>query len=555
MESLMQCEETILEKLFRKFVRGPRLKKASAAAALSPLRMFVKLFILFGLASALWSVATPLMAYPDEPSHAIRAAAVVRGQLTVEPGTSFGNGVHVSVPAYIANLEVQKCFAFSPDKTAECAPPIPTDANYTSIGVTSAGLYNPMYYAVIGLPTLVLTGAPAIYAMRLVSVVLCAAFFAAGMTALTQVRKPRWPVAAASIVLTPMVFFLSSGINPNSVEIAATFAAFGSLLVVLDGIRGDSAMKPAIVVVGISTAVLANTRTVSLIWLLCAIVIACSFHRLAELTALFKNRMVIATMAFASLGVAAGVAWMVITTHAPPSTGVAPLGIVNPAPNVRPYQAFLSMLDRSFDYVNQYIGVAGWLDSPAPSLVMAFWGMLFFVALLLPFVARPHKLRIAFAFALFTLIVVPAMLQASLIESVGFIWQGRYSLPLVLVVGVSAGVALRGLHFPASARSARFARVVLVAAGAMHVIAFLYVLRRYVVGIIDLSTWQTMITHPSWQPPFGWAALTLFYCLVVWFGLNALGRFLYPLRPPLMSPRSILRRLLPSATPEPGHRR
>lgn len=514
------------------------LPKILTADVGSPGKIFVVLFAIFGLASSLWSLSTPLMAYPDEPSHTVRAAAVVRGQVTVEPGTSFGNGVHVRVPAYIANLEVQKCFAFSQSKTADCAPLVPTDANYTAIGVSSAGLYNPLYYAVVGLPSLILTGAPSIYAMRILSALGCAAFLAAGMTALTQLRRPRWPVTTAAMVLTPMIFFLSSGINPNSIEIAATFAAFGSLLAVLDGMSRKSPVAPAVATVGISTAVLANTRTVSLIWLLCAVVIACVMHRWRDFALLFKNRMIVGTIGLAAVGVAAGLAWMAVVSNSPPSTGVAPLGIVNPAPNVRPYQAFLVMLDKSFDYVDQYIGVAGWLDSPAPAVVMAFWGMLFFVALLLPLIARPRRIRFIFLFAVVALLVVPAMLQAFLIESVGFIWQGRYSLPLVVVAGVSSGIALRALPFPTSVRSLRLARVVLLTAGAMHVVAFLYILRRYVVGILDLSTWQTMFTHPSWQPPLGWFTLTLLYCLVVWLGIYVLGDFLYPGQRLLMSPKS-----------------
>ena len=38
-------------------------------------------------------------------------------QVFVEAGKSFGHGVHVQVPSYIANLAPQTCFAFQRDQT------------------------------------------------------------------------------------------------------------------------------------------------------------------------------------------------------------------------------------------------------------------------------------------------------------------------------------------------------------------------------------------------------------------------------------------------------
>jgi len=63
--------------------------------------------LLFALAAAC-SVATPLMASPDEPSHVVKAAAVVRGQwsgaLGSEPtdGSRPGAGTIVYLPTDIA---------------------------------------------------------------------------------------------------------------------------------------------------------------------------------------------------------------------------------------------------------------------------------------------------------------------------------------------------------------------------------------------------------------------------------------------------------------------
>ncbi|QCB96959.1 DUF2142 domain-containing protein [Arthrobacter sp. PAMC25564] len=523
-------------------VSGAEGQRASTGAS-RPKALYLRLFLFFAVLGTLWAVATPLMAYPDEPSHTIRAAAVVRGQIAVEPGQSFGNGVHVQVPAYIANLEAQKCFAFYRERTANCAPAIPAGDNFDAIGVTSAGTYNPMYYWFVGLPSLVMSGAPAIYAMRIVSVLASALFYAAAFMALTRLRRPKWPIVAASLAITPMALFLASGINPNSIEIPTTMAAFCALLAVLDNSGRLRQVLPAIATVGAATAVLANTRSVSLVWLLCGVVTACLFFRWGSVKRLFVNRYVLVTVGLAAIGVALGLLWIVVSMNAPASTGTAPEGIANPAPNVAPYQAFVTMLDRTFDFIPQYIGVTGWLDTPVPQGVVAFWSMLFVATFLLPVLARPRRLFWGMLVALLALAVVPALLQASLISTVGFFWQGRYSMPLVLIAFVSAGMAWRTHHFPSGQRSRAIGRVLMLAVVVAHVSSFLYILRRYVVGIIDISTWQTMISHPSWQPPLGWFVLTALYTVVLLWAAQRLYTYLFPGHSLLRLPAKLARRL------------
>ena len=500
---------------------------ADRAAAGGPVRLFFRVFALFALMASLWVLATPLMAYPDEPSHTIKAAAVARGQFMVQEGQSYGHGVHVQVPSYIANLSAQTCTAFKKDVTASCAPAIPTDDNYLTLGVTSAGLYNPMYYWLVGLPSLFLTGAPALLGMRIVSALLATAFLAAGLTALTRLKRPKWPVTAAAVALTPMVFFLSSGINPNSLEVAATMAVFCGLLVCLENARHPSRVKPAIVTVGVAAAVLANTRNVSLVWLLVAFIVAVSFYGLRSLWSLFRDRRVLTAIAVIVVSVGLGMLWIVLMLFAPGSTAAAPEGISNVVEGARPHQAFLTMLDRAFDFVAQYIGVMGWLEVPAPQAVIQFWSMLLMLALLVPFMARPRRNAVGFWIALGALTLVPAVIQAGLITTVGYIWQGRYNLPLFVITVIAAGMAIRFRSFNATPGFQGLARVVVTVGAIAHVYTFVYILRRYVVGLRDTSNWQVMITHPDWQPPLGWILLTLAYAALVYFGASALYAYLF----------------------------
>lgn len=491
-------------------------------------KLFLRIFVLLALLSSLWSIATPLMAYPDEPAHTIKAAAVARGQFMVMEGQSYGHGVHVQVPSYIANLSAQTCTAFKRDTPASCAPPIPMNDNYLTIGVTSAGLYNPMYYWLVGLPSVVLAGAPAVFGMRVVSALLSAVFLAAGMTALTRLRRPKWPVTAGVVAMTPMVFFLCSGINPNSLEVAATMAAFCGLLVCLESARRLNQVKPAIITVGAAVTVLANTRNVSLVWLLVALLISIAFFGLRSVGQLFRNRMALATIGVMAVGVGLGILWIAVMIFAPGSTAAAPEGINNAVEGIRPHQAFLTMLDRAFDFVPQYIGVMGWLETPAPQAVMQFWGMLIVVAALAPFTARPRKNALGFWLAVTALAIVPAIIQAGLISSVGYIWQGRYNLPLFMIAVISAGLAVRFRPFPIDRGFRSFFRILIITGAVAHIYTFVYVLRRYVVGLKDNGNWQVMITNPSWQPPMGWITLTLVFSLLVLVGSAALYRYLFP---------------------------
>ncbi len=504
-------------------------------------KLFLQLVGLFSLLISLWALATPLMAFPDEPAHTIKAAAVVRGQITVQEGTSFGHGVHVKVPAYIANLDAQRCFKYRPDTSAGCAPPIPSEDTYETIGVTTAGTYNPMYYWIVGLPSLWLSGAPALYAMRIISSILTAVFLAAGFTALSRFLRPQIPVLLASVSMTPMVLFLGSGINPNSLEVAATMAAFCGFIVLLDNAHRPQAILPAVITVVAASVVLANTRQVSLIWLLCALVVGVTFYQRRSIVAAFRNKYVLLAVAATVPGVVLGIVWILLMLNAPASAGVAPIGIINPMPGVRPDQGFVTMLDRSFGFFSQYVGVMGWLDSRLPDAVQMFWSFLIVIALLMPLTVRPLRRAVGYWLALGFLLVVPAILQAQVVTTMGFIWQGRYNLPLFLVLLIAAGIAARHLKISQSDTAMTIGRIVVFAAIAAHTLAFTYILRRYVVGIRELANWQIMITNPGWQPPFGWPALCIAYLVLMAIAGHFLYSFAFPgasllTWPPRLSP-------------------
>ena len=332
----------------------------------------------------------------------------------------------------------------------------------------------------------------------------------------------------AAVALTPMVLYLAAGINPNSLEVAATMAAFCGFVVTLDNAHRIRHVAPAVVTVVASTIVLANTRQVSLVWLLCALITGLLLFRASEIKAAFRNRLVLTGVAVAVPGVALGLYWIYLMLHAPANSGAAPEGIASPDPGMSIFRAFLTMVERASEFVPQYIGVMGWLDSPVPMVVVMFWSMWLVFAILLPLTLRPFKMTRGAWAALALLIIVPAVLQASIWKSMGFIWQGRYNLPLLVVFLIAVGMTARSLRIPRTAEAPRVARVLLWAGVFCHVLAFVFVLRRYAVGTFGGGNWLAMINGVLWQPPLGWALLTLAYLAVMVASANSLFRFLFP---------------------------
>jgi hypothetical protein len=119
-------------------------------------RVFIAAFSLCFAGMMLWNLASPIGSVPDEPSHFIRAAAVARGQVVVPRLPSVPVLSKAIVPNFVA--QVGACFAFKPEVPASCQQPVKGDPNkLVTVGQT-AQANNPAFYAVVGLPSLVLSG-------------------------------------------------------------------------------------------------------------------------------------------------------------------------------------------------------------------------------------------------------------------------------------------------------------------------------------------------------------------------------------------------------------
>src|SRR5665811_410723 len=122
-----------------------------------------------------------------------------------------------AVPAWIPSIVV--CYHFDPAVTADCQPPV-SESDDLVEALTTVSRYPPVYYWIVGLPSIGLTGARALYAMRAVSAILATILIGLGLVTASPGRR-WWLSVGVLAAFTPMTAFLVGTVNPNGAEIAA----------------------------------------------------------------------------------------------------------------------------------------------------------------------------------------------------------------------------------------------------------------------------------------------------------------------------------------------
>ena len=482
-----------------------------------PWVVFLVTWVLFSALAAHWSVATPLASSPDEPAHIIKAASVMRGAFN---NADEGKGALVDVPQYIAWTHAQTCTAFNAEVTAACIQEAPGDNTEIVGSSTTAGRYNPVYYVLVGAPSLVFENAGGIYAMRILSGVLVSVFLALTVMILAGWRARALPVIAFGAAMTPMVLFLTGSVNPNALEVAATLTAFTAVTAVI--VRPDPALlAQRATIIAVAGVIAANTRAISPLWVAIAVLVPFILASRDQIRSLVRSRPVIISASVVIVGAAAALLWLRLTNTVATSSEAGGEAPEVPYAGSSPFEGFALMMLRFGQHLREMIGVFGWLDTAAPTEVYALWGLLF-GALVIAAVAILRGRQLIFAVTLIVMVpLVPALIQAAFITSGGWIWQGRYSLPVLVIAIVGLGIALAD-HY---ARLPRRTLVILTSTAAAiwlvcQVLAFATAMQRYTVGAS--GSWFTMILEPQWQPPGGVLPVLLAFLLVA-AGTAALG--------------------------------
>ena len=154
----------------------------------------------------------------------------------------------------------------------------------------------------------------------------------------------------------------------------------------------------------------------------------------------------------------------------------------------------------------------GWLDSSAPFVVYVLWWVA--LATLVSIALMVGKARDRLVLALLTggTVVLTLLIAVLNLAQTGFGMQGRYVLPMAVVVPVLAGEVLvrhpGRWCAPVQRRLAPF----FVLAGGLHAMAWYANARRSAVGAD--GSWLFMGSS-EWSPPTGWYPLAVLVVLAV----------------------------------------
>nr|WP_240898230.1 DUF2142 domain-containing protein [Agromyces luteolus] len=467
-------------------------------------------FALTALLGILWAFASPIFSVPDENAHATKAIAQVRGQVI---GAEVDGVLHlvVRLPAEYRYDPALLCYVDDENRSADCGVSLGDEGGQDWFN-TWTGAYNPVYYALVGWPSLLIGGDAGVIAMRVVSALLGALFVGAAFQLAMAGTRARWMPLALAFSALPMCVYLMGSVNPNGLEIAASVALWVGVLRLFEA-HGDDP-GPVFsrtwmwVVVTLASAALVTARALGPLWLVVIVAIAALAVGWAPVRRLFTTARSYVWLAIIAVSGLFSLGWTFVggSLSSQAREGDAPLvgaGFL---------EGVVYMLRLTDELLQQAIGEFGWLDAILPA--WALWSVAAVVGAIVFLAVGSASRRdaVVVSVAIAACVVVPVLVQARSVGQTGIIWQGRYGLFLYLGALI---VICRLLSVRPADRIARLSvrytwlgAVLLSAFGAY---AFLFVMYRYVVGLDDRIT--EMVLAPEWQPPGGWPLLVALYAL------------------------------------------
>lgn len=481
----------------------PSVDRHPARRAAGPRAVFWTAWILLSMLSGLWAVANPIAAAPDEPTHITKAAALVREQTLGAPaGPSYRE---FDLPwIFGVTHEMYPCYVFRSSIPASCWPIDYGDPAEIRTTYTSAAGYNPMYYAVVGLPSVLPPSLEVLYLMRLVGAVLGSGLIALGLRSLAEMPRRRWAVAGTAVAMVPMVVFMNSTVNPNALEASAGFGLWLTLLAAL----GDP--DPALVRrrwwrAGVLVVALVNAKAFSPIYLALIVLTVVALVPWQNVRDAVRDRRTWPGIGLGVVGSALAVTWTLTAGRTPGLDTVGYPDLQNR------WTALEKILRQTTYYYEQLVASFGWHDSRPPDWVYTWISVAVGVLLLLVMVLAGRRERWVVGALAVSVVAIPVVLQLPFAPSVGLPWQGRYLAAVAVGVPLVAGVVLDRAEVPQKL-TGRLVLLLVGMMGVVHVVSFVANLQRFTVG--SAAAWFRP-TANSWNPPVpGWALITAYVVVV-----------------------------------------
>jgi hypothetical protein len=450
----------------------------------------------------------------DEVWHMKWAAAVVDGQFAPprydrpwKPGVVWVDS-KVQVPEVIADLGLGSgCTARVTGSPAKCTPASsPTESTRLVASDTIMSSYNPLYYLLVGWPVYLLRGLHGLYAMRLISALLCSLLLA-GAAAIAR-RIGRFAFVGVLVAAAPMVLFEAGSVNPNGPEAAGgmlAFAALSALALAPD----PSLVRSRVGCFALGAGVVAVVRPAGLEWLVVIAIMAGLLLGVRRLFEVVRDRRSWPALGGLLVAVLYAAAWNFTR------------GGLNtvPAASGDDYTLKDSLSDSVRDLPGIFrsmIGPFSSNDAFYPFGTEAVWSCLFGLVLIVAALLASRRQLLVLGTWLAGVLLMPIVANAATGPGMADLWMGRYGLwfavglPVYAAMVIELGLAARA---PAIARRLTLITVPLVALG--HLDIFWYVLRLYGAGMAG----SVLPHHFGWEPPLGWVT----DCLMLLCGLALMG--------------------------------
>lgn len=446
----------------------------------------VAFLVSFALAG-LWATASPLFSGPDEPAQVLRSVSLVNGAILGQPTGGPGSPTtKVVVPGWLAGANsAPACFKGNPHIPAACEP-APSATGGSVVEQTYTGRYPPLYYAVVGWPSLVASRRLALYLMRLASAAASAVFLGGAICCARRSRNPGGLLSGIAVVATPMVFFLAGVVNPSGLEISAAICVWSAAVVASeDRPAGGPAPRSVLVWLATGGAVLANLRGLSVLWVLVIGLSVGAYAGKAKLRALAADpRFRIAVAVIASFG-AVATAWVF---------GAGAL-LVKPTRNAsQDLGAWLAVgltLENVGSETVQMVGVFGWSDTYLPVAWYVLWLSLAAAVVGLGTTGGSRRQRLVLVSLGAGCVLVPSALALSRVGTLGIFGQARDWMPMWVGLPILAG------HSLSWDRRQSLRAGALACLGALQVLAWTWALRRYRSGSGHIA----LASPAAWSPP------------------------------------------------------
>jgi hypothetical protein len=471
------------------------------------------LFAAFLAVFGAWSLSTPLFAGTDESAHAVRAAAAARGEWVGDAVLKLGWHMDYDVPEAYARTNEVGCFSprapmfVGPERAAQTPECLPSFEGGSRLVRASSYEFRglPVFYTVVGLPTLAVPDGTGVYLMRLAGAAGCAALAASAVQSALARRRSLPMLVGTLLALTPGAVYLASLVNPNGMEIVATIALFATLLALADPepLEDDDRLVGR---AGVALIVLVLLRAIDPFVAALAIVAFVALAGAPRARAVWERVDVRRWLAVA-LGL--------VVLH-----GVWVATVALGYGEERDGHGLAWAAGRWDDLLRESVGVLGANDVRLPMAVYVVWALVAVAAIGAGLVvgSTAHRALVGALVGLATVLAIGV--DGYNLPPLGFDWQGRYGLPLLAGAALVAldGVARsrRALGDP-GARIAGVAAVVALLAG--QLVAFVATARVLGVGRASDAGPLAYLFDAAWEP----ALPPLLLLLVFAVGLAGVG--------------------------------